>query len=332
MVLGGGIETSDGSLPPWVLSRLDFAAALQREAAAVGRSRSSSSSAAAASSSLTGPSIVLLGAGTPHKPPPPDGDTGRALTEAKAAARYLLSLGGGNEGEEESARQRRPGLLPPPVAARSILKEEASFDTVGNALFALTTHALPAGWTRVAVVTSSFHMPRARAIFSKTFELASEAFRRRSLRGDGGSTGSGAASAAAPTLPGVTEGEGEQGLLLPPFELSFLATRDKDDLREDVRDARAAREAASTAVREKVFFSVGEKKRGNEETLTFQPPKRTKKTFQRWISDTEDIKTLQQLHAWVHAEHLCYSTAKQELFGSFAAANRGIDPKALASY
>ena len=68
-----------------------------------------------------------------------------------------------------------------------------------------------------------------------------------------------------------------------------------------------------------------------------RPPTKKKKKkknlfFQRWISDTKDITTLQQLHAWVHAEHLCYSTAKQELFGSFAAANRDIDPKALASY
>ena len=77
------------------------------------------------------------------------------------------------------------------------------------------------------------------------------------------------------------------------------------------------------------FFEKEELKK----TLTFQPPPPKKKNhFQRWISDTENIKTLQQLHAWVHAEHLCYSTAKQELFGSFAAANKDIDPKALASY
>lgn len=239
MVLGGGIETSDGSLPPWVLSRLDFAAELQRESC----SRFSLSS----SSPPSPPSIVLLGAGTPHKPPPPDGDTGRALTEAKAAARYLLSNEGGGSGNG-----LRPGLpLPPPPW--SILKEEASFDTVGNALFGLTTHALPAGWTRIAVVTSSFHMPRARAIFSKTFGLASEAFRgsgrgcqsRRSGVGDSLRVASAPASAAA------GGGGGEEGqILLPPFDLSFLATTDKYDLLEDVREARAAREAASTAVRD----------------------------------------------------------------------------------
>ena len=232
MILGGGIETSDGSLPPWVLTRLDFAVALQRE----------SCSSYPPSSPSSSPSIVLLGAGTPHKPPSPDGDTGRALTEAKAAARYLLSLGddkeNGNEnGNGADGRRRRTGLPSPPLSPSSILKEEASFDTVGNALFGLTTHALPADWTRIAVVTSSFHMPRARAIFSKTFALASEAFRRRSC------SAGGAASAAAP-------GGEETGPLLPPFELSFLATRDKEDLADDVREARAAREAASTAVRE----------------------------------------------------------------------------------
>ena len=265
MVLGGGIETSDGSLPPWVLSRLDFAAELQMESC----SRSSLSSSLPPGP----PSIVLLGAGTPHKPPPPDGDTGRALTEAKAAARYLLSNEGGRNGSG-----RRPGLpLPPP--SRSILKEEASFDTVGNALFGLTTHALPAGWTRIAVVTSSFHMPRARAIFSKTFGLASEAFRGRSGRGSSSRrSGFGAASAAAPAAA-AGGGEEEDQILLPPFELSFLATRDKEDLREDVREARAAREAASTAVREisprfLFFLFLTEKK------LTFiTPPPPKKKTF-----------------------------------------------------
>lgn len=325
MVLGGGIETSDGALPPWVLSRLDFAAALQRESSGFSQSPSSPLS-----------SIVLLGAGTPHKPPPPDGDTGRALTEAKAAARYLLSLGENEDKENENERRRRTlsslsSSSSPPPPASSILKEEASFDTVGNALFGLTTHALPAGWTRIAVVTSSFHMPRARAIFSKTFALASEAF--RSSRRNSCSSSSSSASAAAPG--GV--GDDQNSHLLPPFELSFLATRDQDDLQEDVREARAVREAASTAVREEreeVFVFSDEKKTRKNISPFFFFSLQQQKTlfFQRWISDTRDITSLQQLHTWVHAEHLCYSTAKQELFGSFAAANKGIDPKALASY
>ena len=48
----------------------------------------------------------------------------------------------------------------------------SSFDTVGNAYFALTIHAIPAGWRKVAVVTSAFHMPRTRALFEDLWSRA----------------------------------------------------------------------------------------------------------------------------------------------------------------
>lgn len=37
--------------------------------------------------------------------------------------------------------------------------------------FSAMIHAVPAGWRRVAVVTSDFHMPRSRAIFEKVYGL-----------------------------------------------------------------------------------------------------------------------------------------------------------------
>jgi uncharacterized SAM-binding protein YcdF (DUF218 family) len=55
----------------------------------------------------------------------------------------------------------------------------SSYDTVGNAYFSLAIHALPAGWRRLAVVTSDFHMPRSRALFAGVYRLGS-----RSLHGD----------------------------------------------------------------------------------------------------------------------------------------------------
>jgi hypothetical protein len=50
---------------------------------------------------------------------------------------------------------------------------------VGNAYFSLSVHALPAGWRRLAVVTSDFHMPRTRALFAGIYGLAG-----RALAGD----------------------------------------------------------------------------------------------------------------------------------------------------
>ncbi|KAI8465339.1 MAG: DUF218 domain-containing protein [Monoraphidium minutum] len=101
--------------------------------------------------------ILFLGGGTPHKPAVLT-PTGHVLHESTACASYLLDRGAA------------PGAL---------LKEASSFDTVGNAYFALTIHAIPAGWRRVAVVTSDFHMPRSRALFDGIWRLAGQ-----SLHGD----------------------------------------------------------------------------------------------------------------------------------------------------
>lgn len=41
----------------------------------------------------------------------------------------------------------------------------SSYDTVGNAYFCFSIHAVPAGWRCLAVVTSQFHMPRSEQLF-----------------------------------------------------------------------------------------------------------------------------------------------------------------------
>ncbi|PNH10615.1 hypothetical protein TSOC_002646 [Tetrabaena socialis] len=93
--------------------------------------------------------VLLLGGGTPHKGPYLD-SRGFVIHESSACAAYLV------------ARGADPATL---------LKEVSSYDTVGNAYFSLTIHALPAGWRRVAVVTSDFHMPRTASLFDAMFEL-----------------------------------------------------------------------------------------------------------------------------------------------------------------
>jgi uncharacterized SAM-binding protein YcdF (DUF218 family) len=87
--------------------------------------------------------------GTPHKPPVIS-ETGACVFEGVACADYLLAAG---------------------VAGDQLLKETASYDTIGNAYFSAMIHAWPRRWRRVAVVTSAFHMPRTRAIFDAVFRL-----------------------------------------------------------------------------------------------------------------------------------------------------------------
>ncbi|KAL4440424.1 hypothetical protein ABPG75_003425 [Micractinium tetrahymenae] len=172
MMLGGGL-LPDGGMPDWVVRRLEGCLHLYHTQAA---SRPGSSSAAnGGSSGNTGssssgstaagslpaaphrPAIVLLGAGTPHKPPVIDAG-GYVLHESTAYADYLISRG---------------------VPAADLLKEAQSYDTVGNGYFSLLQHALPAGWRRIAIVTSDFHMPRTRATFDFIYSLAG-----RQLHGD----------------------------------------------------------------------------------------------------------------------------------------------------
>lgn len=92
------------------------------------------------------------GAGTPHKPPVL-GPTKYVIHEATSCASYLLAKG---------------------IPSSDILKETCSYDTVGNAYFSLTVHAIPAAWRRLAVVTSDFHMPRTRELFSDMYSIAGE--------------------------------------------------------------------------------------------------------------------------------------------------------------
>ncbi|GLC46941.1 hypothetical protein PLESTB_001544900 [Pleodorina starrii] len=135
--------------------------------------------------------ILSLGGGTPHKGPYLD-TAGFVVHESTACARYLLQRG---------------------AAADHLLKEVSSYDTVGNAYFSLTIHAVPAGWRRLAVVTSDFHMPRTAALFASMYGLAG-----RELYGD-------------PRR----------------FELMFVAATDEGIFEHEVLNIRKSKEDASRA-------------------------------------------------------------------------------------
>jgi uncharacterized SAM-binding protein YcdF (DUF218 family) len=93
--------------------------------------------------------IVCLSAATVHRPSPLNPE-GYPILESVAGAAHLLARG---------------------VSAERIQIEASSYDTIGNAYFSKLLHVDPAGWRRMAIVTSEFHMPRSRAIFEWVFGM-----------------------------------------------------------------------------------------------------------------------------------------------------------------
>lgn len=93
--------------------------------------------------------IVCLSAGTVHRPPPLNAE-GFPWLESVAGAAYLRSRG---------------------VAEHRIQVEALSYDTIGNAYLTKLVHVDPAGWRRLVVITSEFHMPRTRDIFEWVYGL-----------------------------------------------------------------------------------------------------------------------------------------------------------------
>lgn len=108
VVVAGGM-TDEGTLPPWVTSRLDFT--LEEYNRHVTASSSSTSSSSMSASPPPPTYVVLSGSATPHKPPA-KAKGGFILHESTAMAEYLIERG-----------------VPP----EHILKDTASMDTIGNA-------------------------------------------------------------------------------------------------------------------------------------------------------------------------------------------------------
>jgi len=93
--------------------------------------------------------FVCLSAATVHRPPPLD-ILGFPITESNAGSGYLVSRG---------------------IAPARIRLESLSLDTIGNAYFSRLLHADPAGWRRLLVITSEFHVARTRAIFEWVYGM-----------------------------------------------------------------------------------------------------------------------------------------------------------------
>ncbi|KAL3157303.1 hypothetical protein ABBQ38_001533 [Trebouxia sp. C0009 RCD-2024] len=177
VVLGGGL-TPDGGIPAWGQQRLQTALAIHKQTSEVTQTRSAGH--------------MLM----QHEPAfqhiqymQQTCSAGHVIHESSAYTSYLHKHG---------------------IPAKHLLKEVSSYDTVGNAYFCLVIHALPAGWRRLAVVTSDFHMPRTEAIFRHCAKLAS------------------------------AERDSKDG-----FELSFHSASDADIFPADILQARKEREAES---------------------------------------------------------------------------------------
>lgn len=93
------------------------------------------------------PKVLCVSAGTAHSRQLMR-DDGLPVWESTAAAAYLLDAG---------------------LPDRAVVVETASYDTIGNAYFTRTSHTDVAGWRRLCVVTSDFHVARTKAIFDWIF-------------------------------------------------------------------------------------------------------------------------------------------------------------------
>ena len=111
--------------------------------------------------------IIVLGAGITRK--------GNLSMVAKSRMNKALELHRGGvapriivTGKNEVAAMKKYAVRKG-IRHENIFCEEKSVDTIGNAFFTRKLFFLPIGWKRAVVVTSPFHMQRARLIFKKVF-------------------------------------------------------------------------------------------------------------------------------------------------------------------
>ncbi len=93
--------------------------------------------------------FILLSGGTVHKSPPLN-ENGFPFFESRELAKHLNDAG---------------------ISSNRILTEISSYDTIGNAHFARMLFTEPLKLKKLLVITSEFHVPRAKAIFEWVFHL-----------------------------------------------------------------------------------------------------------------------------------------------------------------
>jgi uncharacterized SAM-binding protein YcdF (DUF218 family) len=126
LVLGGGVPQSLEEPPAYVQRRCDDAASVVESRKIIQPTKYKKQKTA------TTLPILCLSAGTAHLPQLMSAD-GLPIWESTASAAYL---------------QKRYGLVD------NVYVETTSFDTIGNAFYARTTHTDIAGWKRLLIVTN----------------------------------------------------------------------------------------------------------------------------------------------------------------------------------
>lgn len=142
LVLGGGRPTSIDEPPVYVKRRCDDAAALVKRFQALKPLSREKQTASIP--------ILCLSAGTAHLPQLLASD-GLPIWESASSAAYLAKAHGIED---------------------HVYVETTSYDTIGNAFFARTSHTDINGWRRLLVITNDFHMNRTMAIFNWIFGLS----------------------------------------------------------------------------------------------------------------------------------------------------------------
>ncbi len=109
--------------------------------------------------------IVVLGAGITRKgnlSKVAKSRIDKAIELYRNSAILRIVVTGKNEATAMKDYAARKG-----VSKTDILVDDDSFDTIGNAFFTKKNFLLPNKWSRMIVVTSIFHVARARFIFRK---------------------------------------------------------------------------------------------------------------------------------------------------------------------
>jgi uncharacterized SAM-binding protein YcdF (DUF218 family) len=131
LILGGGVPQSLEEPPTYVQRRCDDAASVvERRKIIQPTKHKNKQKRKPAASSLP---ILCLSAGTAHLPQLMSAADGLPIWESTASAAYL---------------QKRYGLID------NVYVETTSYDTIGNAFYARTTHTDIAGWKRLLIVTN----------------------------------------------------------------------------------------------------------------------------------------------------------------------------------